>query len=184
MKDIKAEMIVDAQVTRKAFPSAGVKVENYWTFEAYSVPDENGIRHKKWEIRNKPNIVTTEGLTWLMDAAFGAGTQYGTWYVGICADGPSFAAGDTLGSKSWTEATTFVAARSAVTFGSASAGSIDNTAAVNAFTASGDVTCAGAFLCATSSGNGGVLYAEASFSADKVLANGEVLNVTITCTAT
>ena len=177
-------MDADAVVEKRQRASAALGLENFWTFEAWSVPDEQGVRHKKWEVKNRPNLVTTAGLNHVLDILVKSGTQEATWYAGIVADAPTVAAGDTLSSHAgWTEAATFSAARKSITFGSVTGGSVDNSLTKVTFTATGAVTCAGAFMCSTVSGTSGILYAAATFSADKTLASSELLTVTITCTA-
>lgn len=182
--DVKSDVKATANVIRKGFAPLQVAVENYWTFEAFTAPDENGVRQKKWEVVCQPNMVTNEGLNNLLDTQFSSTTK-SSWYVGLIhADTPTLQAADTLATHTWTEATTHDAStRIAVTFGTASSQSIDNSAAKSTFCATGGLTVNGAFLASTSTGNGGRLYATASFSGDKTLASAELLVVTVTCTA-
>jgi hypothetical protein len=120
---------------------------------------------------------------------FKGATYTAALYLGLItgpASGTTFAAADTLASKTWTEFTDYTGARKAVTFGTATTADpsvISNSASPSQFTISGaGGTVAGAFLCTVSSGTSGVLFSESDFQSpgDRVVAAGDTLNVTYT----
>jgi hypothetical protein len=111
------------------------------------------------------------------------------WYVGLTAATPTFANGDTASSHGgWTELTAYSeSVRQTLTLGTASGGSIDNSASKAAFTINANsTTIGGAFLItvSTKSGTTGTLYGGGALSVgNKTLDNADVLNVTLTLTA-
>ncbi len=135
------------------------------------------------------NIVTTAGLNDSLDKHFKGSTYTAAWYVGLVNGGstPTYAAADTMGSHAgWTEITAYAAAtRPALTLGTVSAGSVDNSASKASFAINGTATVAGAFIASdsTKSGTSGVLYGEGSFSGNRSVVSGDTLNVQITLTA-
>src|SRR5574343_541174 len=87
------------------------------------------------------NTVTTEGKNKVLSTAFDGDTQITTWYLGLKGTG-SAAAGDTLASHAgWTELTGYTGNRGAITFGTASSGSLAASSAVS-FSITGSATVA------------------------------------------
>ena len=135
------------------------------------------------------NLVTTAGFNDSLDKHFKGSSYTAAWYVGLTASSPTFAAGDTSSSHGgWTELTAYSeSVRQTLTLGTASGGSIDNSASKAAFTINANsTTIGGAFLItvSTKSGTTGVLYGGGALSVgNKTLDNGDVLNVTLTLTA-
>jgi hypothetical protein len=87
---------------------------------------------------------------------------------------------------SWTELTPYSnSTRPQWNGGTASAGSIDNSASKAQFTCNATATVVGAFLSdnSTKGGTTGKLYAAGNFSASKDVASGDTLEVTATFTA-
>ncbi len=136
----------------------GLGLKNVWTIECY---DSEG--NLKWG-ETKKNLVTTEGLNHVLSSTLDGGTQITTWYVGLKGTG-SPAAGDTLGT--------------------ASAGSIDNTASKATYSINGTATIAGAFITSdsTKSGTTGTLYGVVDFASSRAVISGDTLEVTVTLTA-
>jgi hypothetical protein len=142
----------------------------------------------KWET-SEHNLVVNQGLQDMNTQYFKGATYTAGFFLGLIT-GPgsstTFAAGDTLASKAWTEFTNYSGARKAVTFGTATTADpsvISNSAAPSTFTISGaGGVVAGAFLCTVSSGTSGVLFSESDFTApgDRTVASGDTLNVTYT----
>lgn len=135
-----------------------------------------------------PNLVTTAGLNDSLDKHFKAAGYTAAWYVGLTDGTPTFAAGDTASSHAgWTEVTAYdEAARQALTLGTVSGGSVDNSASKAVFTISANTTViGGAFVISVSTkgGSTGVLYGGAAFSADRTLNDNDTLTVTTTLTA-
>jgi hypothetical protein len=152
---------------------------NYYRFECF--------RKGKllWEETIK-NIIVTVGLNDILDKYFKGSSYTAAWYVGLVdnAGWTAFAAGDTLASHSgWTEFTTYSGTRKALTLGTVSAGSVDNSASKASFTITTGGTLKGAFVATVTSGTSGTLYGEGAFTATRTVAIDDVLNVTITLTS-
>lgn len=131
------------------------------------------------------NLVVNEGLNDALDKQFKASGYTAGWYVGLTGNSPTFAPGDTMASHAgWTEVTNYNAAtRPALTLGSVSGGSVNNSASKASYTVSaGGANVGGAFVVANSTKGGttGVLYGGGAFSANRALLQDDVLNVTIT----
>ena len=135
----------------------------------------------KWEA-DFYNLVTTQGKNYLLQT--GAATAIAK-YCGLIdgATAPTLAAADTLAAHAgWTEITGYSnAARPTLAWAAASGGSIATSAAV-AFNINATGTIAGAFTAdnATIGGTTGNLYSEGTFSANKTVASGDTLNVSLT----
>jgi len=170
-----------------------LKLKNIYTLEC-----RNADGSLAWE-ETIENLVTTEGVNDVLDVYLNGGTQTTNWYVGLMAGGspvPTPAATDTLDSHpGWTEFTGFTDSpnvRQALTLGSISSGSVDNSASKAAFTIStvspDSQSVGGAFLTSDQAvGNSspvGILYSAAAFTGgDQVVSGGQTLSVTVTCTA-
>ena len=137
-----------------------------------------------WEMEN---LVTTEGLNRYLDATLKTGFASPTWYVGLKNTGTPVA-GDVMNSHgSWTENVTYSdATRPAFTPGTIASGSVDNSASKAVFNINGTTTIFGAFMTTvnTKSGTTGVLLGVGDFASSRAVINGDILNVTITCTIT
>lgn len=135
------------------------------------------------------NLVTTEGLNDSLEKHFKASAYTASWYVGLTDGTPTFAAGDTMLSHAgWTEVTAYSeSTRQTLTLGTASNGSIDNTASKAVFTINADnTTVGGAFIVSdnTKGGTTGVLYGGGAFSqGDQTIGSGSTVTVTVTLTA-
>lgn len=135
------------------------------------------------------NLVTTVGLNDSLTQHFKGSSYTAAWYVGLTAATPTFANGDTASSHGgWTELTAYSeSVRQTLTLGTASGGSIDNSASKAAFTINANsTTIGGAFLItvSTKSGTTGTLYGGGALSVgNKTLDSADVLNVTLTLTA-
>lgn len=148
-------------------------------------------RKCKW-VEEVRNLVTTQGLNDVLTKYFKGSSYTAAWFMGLvnAAGFSAFAAGDTAGqiggSNGWAEATAYSeTVRQTVTLGTASAGSIDNSASKCVFTFNGTVTIHGAFLASSStkSGTSGILYGEAALTADRSMLSGDTLTIQVTLTA-
>ncbi len=142
----------------------------------------------KW-VEDFHNLVTTVGLNDLLTQYFKGAAYTAAFYVGVTAATPTFAAGDTMASHGgWTESATYSQSnRPALTLGTASAGSIDNSASKASFSINGTATIGGAFLSTnnTKSGTTGTLYGGGAFTeGNRSVINGDTINVQVTLTAT
>lgn len=134
----------------------------------------------KW-VEKFRNLVTTEGKNSILSVYFDAATQITTWYLGLKGTG-SAAAADTLASHAgWSEVTPYAGNRPAITFGTASAGSLAGSQI--GFSINASATVAGAFIASAASGTAGTLYSAGDFSASRSVVSGDTLNVTPTVTA-
>lgn len=163
--------------------SEGVKASGHYVVQCL---DKDG--NVKWEDTIQ-NLVTNVGKAFLLDTALGPTASYtAAWALGLVDGGaaPTYAAGDTMASHAgWTENQTYSnATRPVPTFNAASAGSKSTTA--TGFSINGAATIAGCFLTtvSTKGGTTGTLYSCGSFTGgNKIVANGDTLNVTYTATA-
>lgn len=129
------------------------------------------------------NLVVTEGLNYMLAAAFGATSVLGNWYIALFS-------GNVTVQATWTAATFAATAtewtgydeetRGAWTRGAVAAGAVNSFADKASFTASADAqTVRGAALISDSAKSAvtGKLMAAARFSTDKGLDTGEILDV-------
>ena len=139
----------------------------------------------KWEVQSK-NLVMNAGLKDMNDKYFSGSAYTAVWYLGLIeGPGPStIAAGDTLGSKGWTEFTNYAGDRKAASFGAATTAdpsviSNSGSPAVFSITSTGG-TIAGAFLTSVDSGTSGLLFSASDFEApgDRAVVDGDTVNVT------
>lgn len=157
--------------------------ENHYHIECY---DKYG--NLKWS-EDFSNLVTTAGLTDIIDKYFLGSGYTAAHYVGLTDDTPTVNAADTMASHAgWTEITDYdEATREVLTLGSVSAGSANNSASKASFTINASVTVGGAFVTtvSTKGGTTGVLYGVGAFTGgNRSLVDDDVLNVTVTVTAT
>ncbi|MBI5035558.1 MAG: hypothetical protein HZB51_34130 [Chloroflexi bacterium] len=159
-----------------------VKLENHWVVECF---DKNG--KLKWR-DEFDNLVMTGGKNDVLDKYFKGSAYTAAWYVGLTGATPTFAAGDTMASHAgWTEnsADYSQATRPALTLGTPSAGSVDNSASKAVFSITGTASIGGAFIVtvSTKGGSTGTLYGGAAFAeGNRSVVNGDTLNVTVTLT--
>jgi hypothetical protein len=163
--------------------SEGVEAQGFYTVECIG-PDGK----PKWSDTIK-NVVTTVGKNDLLDKYLAGSAYTAAFYLGLISS-VSYTGvpvvGDTMASHStWTESAVYSnATRPAPTFNAASAGSKATTA--TAFNINASDTIKGCFLTtvSTKSGTTGILYSAGLFTGgDKVVANGDTLNVTYTAGA-
>ena len=174
----------DASFGANAIAGANTKaltaVKNTYHFEAFD-PEGN----LKWE-ETIENLVTSEGLNDLLDNYLKGAAYTASFFVLLTDGTPTPAAGDTLASHAgWVEVTAYTGDRQALVLGTVTGQSVDNSASKAVFPITSDATTiGGAGLSTVATGTVGVLYSVAAFTAaDKLLDNGDTLNVTVTCTA-
>ena len=183
--------VVSASVTRASGSDPSCSFGGVFTITCV---DENN--QVKWE-ETFPNMVVNTGLQDLNTKYFTASSYTATWYLGLVT-GPgasnTYLAADTLAVHAgWTEFTSYagnrkqISASGTTTFGTATTADpsvISNSASPAVFSISGSGTVAGAFLATVSSGTAGILFSVGNFTGgDKLVANGDTLNVTYTFSA-
>jgi hypothetical protein len=182
-------MGMTAQAKAHGAGGFGIKIVNFYEVCCYA--HEGGLL--LWRERIK-NLTVTQGLNDILTKYFTGSSYTAAWYVGLInnASFTALAAGDTSqqinGSNGWIEDTAYSGSvRQTLTLGSASSGSISNSASPASFTMNASGTLNGAFVASTSTqstGSGGtILYGEASFSSTQPYSSGNVITVTVTLTA-
>lgn len=196
----KLGLTMEGDVSRGGPVAMGVALRNTYRFVsrgAVKGADGRWRRKCKW-VEEVKNLTVTEGLNNLLTNQFKGSAYTAAWYVGLI-DNTGFSAlnaTDTAakittttpsgGTNSWQENIGYSGGvRPTLTLGTASGGSIDNTASKAVFTASGTETIYGGFVVSsgTQGGTTGTIYGEAAFSATKSLTSGDTLTVTVTLTA-
>lgn len=182
----KVGITMNGQVSASNGFGFGFQAKNRYRFECH---DSDGLL--KW-VEEIDNLTVTEGLNDILTQYFKGSSYTATWFVGLI-DNASFsalAAGDTAaqigGSNAWIELTAYSeSVRQTLTLGSASAGSIDNTASKAVFSINATKVVNGGFVVSnsTKAGTSGKLYGEASFSSTRSVSSGDTLTVTVTLTA-
>lgn len=178
----------EASLVSNKDETVGIGVVDYFEVTCYDI-----LGNFKWKETIK-NLVTTQGLNYIMEAGFRSGTAYANWYVGLKDTGAP-AAGDTAAnlpsSNGWAEYTEYTeSVRPTLTLdGAFASGTQDNSASPASFsidTPAPDVY--GVFLVdANAKGantGANVLYGVGDFSGGaKVVDAGDTLNVTVTLQA-
>lgn len=135
-----------------------------------------------WRQRRR-NLVCTAGKNLVLNNAFGTSAWTPSWFIGLKGAG-TIAAGDTAASHAgWSELTTYSqATRPAFVRGTASGGSVDNSASKAQFTANASMTVAGfgMWTDSTKGGTTGTLYGAADFASSQAMSFGQILLVTAT----
>lgn len=151
----------------------------------YQVECVDGHGRIRWRDRFT-NLVVTAGRNDLLSQYFKGNAYTAAWYVGLIdnAGFAAVAAADAMASHpGWAESTAYAnSVRPALTLGTASAGSIDNSGSAAAFSVNASATIRGAFV-ANANGKGtasGTLYSAGTFAAARSVASGDTLNVTVT----
>ena len=174
----------------------GMGVEGFYHVECR---DANG--NLKWD-ESFPNLVVAVGKQLLLDTLLRTSGTYTTVgpFLGLINNSTTFAAADTMTSKTWTELTTYTVGGSAVrgtaVFAAASSAGTTpsnvttSTATAITYTMTGSATVYGCFLVtgtgavSTISSTAGVLYSEGNFATAKTVTSGDTVSVTYQTTAT
>lgn len=174
----------DASLSASSSEHLGQRIRHVYKVECYG-PDGQ----LKWE-DGFENLVTTVGLNQYLTQTLVSGTVSPLWYVGLITgpgSGNTYVQADTSASHAgWTESAAYSnGTRPAWTPGSVSAGSVDNSVSKAIFNINATATVAGCFMInnSTISGSTGVLLGEGNFTGgDRLVQNGDTLNVTVTAT--
>jgi hypothetical protein len=187
-----------AEITMQANASIpeGMGVDGYYKVECR---DADG--KLKWN-EEFPNLVVAVGKQLMLDTLLRTSGTYTTVgpFLGLINNSTTFAAADTMTSKTWTELTTYTVGGSgvrgtAVFAASSSSGTTPSnvttsTATAITYTMTGSATVYGCFLVtgsgavSTISSTAGTLYSEGNFSTAKTVTSGDTVSVTYSTTAT
>jgi hypothetical protein len=185
-----------ATLQANAIIPEGMGVEGF-----YQVECRDAAGNLKWE-EEFPNLVVAVGKELLLDTLLRTSGTYTTVgpFLGLINNSTTFAAADTMTSKTWTELTTYTVGGSAVrgtaVFAAASSSGLTpsniTTSAATAitYTMTGSATVYGCFLVtgtgavSTISSTAGVLYSEGNFATAKTVTSGDTVSVTYSTTAT
>lgn len=179
---VKAEGSIDAARGL----AMGLSMKTVWDFECY---DKDG--NLKWEERNRPNIITTEGLNSLLDVYLRNQTQITAWYIAPVETDTVAALTMTYAVPVFTEWDGYSeGTRQAFTGAAASGGIMTNTASKATFTSGETKTLYGAALFGggtdantkNDTAGGGTLFCYSKFSGSKSVENTDTFKVTLTVT--
>jgi hypothetical protein len=155
----------------------------------------------KWQ-EEFPNLVVAVGKQLMIDTLLRTSGTYTTVgpFLGLIGNSTTYAASDTMTSKTWTEFTNYIVGGSAVrgtavfsassSSGATPANITTATATVITYGITGSGTVYGCFLVTgtgavnTLSSTTGTLYSEGNFSSSRVVVSGDTLAVTYSTTAT
>jgi hypothetical protein len=136
------------------------------------------------------NLVTTAGKNDILTNQFKGSSYTASWFVGLVdnASYSAYNAADTMSSHAgWIENANYSqGTRPALTFGTASSGSLA-TSSASTFSMSSGVTIRGAFIVtnSTKSGTTGTLYSVGDFTGgSRTVVNGDTLSVSATVSVT
>ena len=167
----------------------------------YIVECRDAAGNLKWN-EEFPNLVVAVGKQLMLDTLLRTSGTYTTVgpFLGLINNSTTFAAADTMTSKTWTELTTYTVGGSAVrgtaVFAAASSSGTTpsnvttSTATAITYTMTGSATVYGCFLVtgtgavSTISSTAGTLYSEGNFSTAKTVTSGDTVTVTYSTTAT
>ena len=167
----------------------------------YKVECRDAQGNLKWD-EAFPNLVVAVGKQLLLDTLLRTSGTYTTVgpFLGLINNSTTFAAADTMTSKTWTELTTYTVGGSAVrgtaVFAASSSSGLTpsnvttSTATAITYTMTGSATVYGCFLVtgtgavSTISSTAGTLYSEGNFSTAKTVTSGDTVTVTYSTTAT
>jgi hypothetical protein len=174
----------------------GMGVDGYYKVECR---DADG--KLKWN-EEFPNLVVAIGKQLMLDTLLRTSGTYTTVgpFLGLINNSTTFAAADTMTSKTWTELTTYTVGGSAVrgtavfaaasSTGTTPSNVTTSTATAITYTMTGSATVYGCFLVtgtgavSTLSSTAGTLYSEGNFSTAKTVTSGDTVSVTYSTTAT
>ena len=185
VEKLHVEDVVGSSLTRTITAGDGARAHGEYKLQCF---DSEG--NLKWEMGGH-NLVVNQGLQDMNTKYFTGSTYTAAWYLGLYGAAASNdpTANDTAASHpGFTEITPYSnATRPACSFGTATTADpsvITNSLSPAAFNINGVATVGGAFLISdnTKGGSAGVLFSASDFQApgDRVVASGDVLNVTYT----
>src|SRR3990167_9732395 len=175
----KVNFSVTGELVMNSDVNAGMKRSTKYVVECLGIDGE-----LKW-VEEFGNLVVNVGLNDSLDKHFKGSGYSAAWYVGLASGTPSFAAGDTMASHAgWFEIYPYAGLRPALTLGSVSSQSVDNSASKASYAITATMVIGGAFVNTGATGTAGTLYGGGAFSGgNRSVLSGDTLNVTCTLTA-
>jgi hypothetical protein len=175
---IKTKM--DANVLRKAEVIPLIRVSTLWEIEHFR---KGNLLSKTKEY----NLITAQGLNFMLDVMFHGTSAKGTWYMCLFEDNYTPLDGNTYTSKGFTESTAYdEATRPAFVEAAAASKSITNIANKAQFTINASKTIYGAALVSNSTKGdstvGDYLFCSSKFSSSKSVVSTDILMVSCTIT--
>jgi hypothetical protein len=185
-----------ATLQANAIIPEGMGVEGF-----YHVECRDATGNLKWE-EEFPNLVVAVGKQLMLDTLLRTSGTYTTVgpFLGLINNSTTFAAADTMTSKTWTELTSYTVGGSAVrgtavftaasSTGTTPSNVTTSAAAAITYTMTGSATVYGCFLVtgtgavSTISNTSGTLYSEGNFATAKTVTSGDTVSVTYSTTAT
>lgn len=174
-----------AGVLKAASAKSAIPIGTWWEFEHH----RNGELIDKW---GQKNVTTSEGIKYILEAAFDGGTQIDTWYIGLFEDDYSPRSSDRYVLPGFTESTAYEELTRVAFDGEVDSSGlmIDNNDSKAEFTMNATKTIYGAFLCGggtdpevkEDTAGGGVLLALSKFAAAKSVVDEDVLLVSCSVT--
>ena len=167
----------------------------------YKVECRDAEGNLKWN-EEFPNLVVAVGKELLLNTLLRTSGTYTTVgpFLGLISNNTTFAAADTMTSKTWAELTNYTVGGSAVrgtaVFAAASSTGLtpsnvtSSTATAITYTMTGSATVYGCFLVTgtgavnTIGSTAGTLYSEGNFSVAKTVTSGDTVSVTYSTSAT
>ena len=167
----------------------------------YHVECRDAQGNLKWK-EEFPNLVVAIGKQLMLDTLLRTSGTYTTVgpFLGLINNSTTFAATDTMTSKTWTELTTYTVGGSAVrgtavfaastSTGATPSNVTTSSATAITYTMTGSATVYGCFLVtgtgavSTLSSTAGTLYSEGNFATAKAVTSGDTVSVTYSTTAT
>ena len=165
-------------------------INSKWNFECY---DAQGVL--KWAEYDRPNLMTDEGINFLLDVMFHGTSNVSKWYLALVESDTTAASGMTYATPTYTECTAYSGgARPEFNEAAASSKSITNSANKASYTMSDTKTLYGAALVGGGTGADtaeipgntgdatGVLMCYSKFSSSKPVESGDVFKCWCTIT--
>lgn len=184
--NLKVGVDVAGSIESSRASSQRMSLKTVWNFECFGKDGK-----LKWEERNRPNIITTEGLNNLLDAYLNAAAQITAWFIAPVETDTNAAITQTYAVPVFTEWDGYSeAARQAFDPAAAAAGVMTNTASKAVFTSSENKTLYGAALFGggsaastmSNAAGGGTLFCYSKFAAGRPVEIADVFKVTVSVT--
>jgi hypothetical protein len=173
-------MKAEARLEARPSHTIGLALPMHYHVECF---DKYG--NPKWT-EDVHNVTCVDGLNYALSVAFLSGAAISSWFVGLKDSGSAMTADVISSHAAWSEQVKYEGAtRPALSLGAVSNQAVDNSASKAVFTASASMNVSGPFVVSDSakSGVSGTLFSVGDFSAQRVLAAKDVLNVTVTLQA-